>query len=260
MLHSICHASLGIIGGADGPTAIFITGTVSLQTLGMWVLGAVLAYLIGSLDFGILLSKKLYKDDIRTHGSGNAGTTNMLRTFGGKAAGLTVLGDLGKGAAATLLGRFLAGLTSADPEAALVGAYIAAFCAVIGHLWPVWFHFKGGKGVATAAGAILATAPPVLLALAVVFFAEFFMFRMTSLCSITVAALYPVFTALYCWYRGADLAFPTVCAAILGALVIWMHRSNIRRLRNGTEYKFDLGKLFKKDKQDGVDPDHQDKK
>lgn len=251
MLHSICHASLGIIGGADGPTAIFITSSFSWPTVGMWVLGAVLAYLIGSLDFGILLSKKLYKDDIRTHGSGNAGSTNMLRTFGGKAAGLTVLGDLGKGAVATLLGRFLVTLVSQDPEAALVGAYIAAFCAVIGHLWPVWFHFKGGKGVATAAGAILATAPPVLLALAVVFFAEFFAFRMTSLCSITVAALYPVFTALYCWHRGADIAFPTVCAAILGGLVIWMHRSNIQRLRSGTEYKFDLDKLFHKEKKDG---------
>ena len=74
---------VGIIGGADGPTAIFVTTIISWPTIGMWLLGAVLAYLVGSLDFGILVSKKMYKDDIRTHGSGNAGTTNMLRTFGG---------------------------------------------------------------------------------------------------------------------------------------------------------------------------------
>ena len=228
---SFAQGSIGIIGGADGPTAIFITTQVSWPTVGMWALGAVLAYLIGSLDFGIMVSRRMYRDDIRAHGSGNAGTTNMLRTFGGKAAGLTILGDLGKGAVATLLGRFLVTLVNLNPEAALVGAYISAFCAVLGHLWPIWFHFKGGKGVATAAGAILATAPPVVLALAVVFAIEFFAFRMMSLCSITAAALYPVFTAL--------------CAAVMGGLVIWMHRSNIQRIRNGTEYKFDLSKFGK---------------
>ena len=239
------QASIGIIGGADGPPPIFVTTRFSWPTIGMWLLGGVLAYLIGSLDFGIMVSKRMYKDDIRTHGSGNAGTTNMLRTFGGKAAGLTIIGDLGKGAIATLLGRFLVTLVNLNPEAALVGAYISAFCAVLGHLWPIWFHFKGGKGVATAAGAILATAPPVVLALAVIFVIEFLMFRMMSLCSITAAALYPVFTALYAWYRGGDILFTTLCAAIMGGLVIWMHRSNIQRIRNGTEYKFDLSKFGK---------------
>ena len=125
-----------------------------------------------------------------------------------------------------------------DPALGVYGAYLAAFCAVCGHLWPIWFHFKGGKGVATAAGAILATAPLVVLALAVVFFALAFSTRIVSLSSVTVAALYPVFTFFYSGWMGYDVAFTTFCAAVMGGLVIWMHRANIKRLLNGTEYKF----------------------
>lgn len=177
--------SLGIIGGADGATAAFVFGVfVTGPDPKFWVmlaLGGVLAYLLGSVDFGILVSKYLYHDDIRTHGSGNAGSTNILRTFGLKAALLTALGDIGKGAVSTLLGRFIVEWGTGDPALGVYGAYLAAFCAVCGHLWPIWFHFKGGKGVATAAGAILATAPLVVLALAVVFFALAFSTRIVSL-------------------------------------------------------------------------------
>ena len=120
----------------------------------------------------------------------------------------------------------------------LIPGYLAAIGAVCGHLWPVWFGFKGGKGVAVAAGAILASQPVVVAGLVVVFFTLAFATRIVSLASITVAVLYPVFTALWCWYRGGVIWFPTLCAAIMGVLVIWMHRANIRRLCNGTEYKF----------------------
>ena len=228
--------TLGIIGGADGPTAVFVTGAPIAVLLWLAV-AAVTAYLLGSIDFGIIVSKCLYKDDIRNHGSGNAGSTNILRTFGKKAALLTVIGDIGKGALATLLGRFLLS-HFVHSMFGIYGAYLAAFCAVCGHLWPIWFKFKGGKGVATAAGAILATAPPVVLALAVVFFATFFLSRMVSLCSILAAVAYPIFTALWSWYNGYDVGFTTFCAAVMAALVIWMHRSNIQRIKNGTEYKF----------------------
>lgn len=204
---------------------------------GLLVLALVQAYLLGSLDFGIIVSKYLYHDDVRGHGSGNAGTTNILRTFGKKAAALALAGDMGKGVLATLLGRALLGAL-AGPQYGLYGAYAAAIAAVCGHLWPVWFGFKGGKGVATAAGAILATQPIVVAALAVVFFALAFTTRIVSLSSIAVAVLYPVFTALWCWHIQYDVWFPTVCAAGMGALVIWMHRGNIKRLLNGTEYKF----------------------
>lgn len=236
---------MGIIGGADGPTAVYVACDVPL-VLFLWLaVAAVAAYLLGSLDFGIIVSKLLYKDDIRNHGSGNAGTTNILRTFGPKAALLTVLGDIGKGALATILGRFLLS-HFIHANFGVYGAYLAAFCAVCGHLWPIWFKFKGGKGVATAAGAILATAPTVVLALAVVFFTTFFISHMVSLSSILAAVAYPIFTALWSMYKGYNVGFTTVCALIMALLVIWMHRSNIQRIKNGNEYKFDLNKKKKK--------------
>ena len=232
---------MGVIGGADGPTAVFVssvTGTgFTWSAVIFLLLAALQAYLLGSVDFGIIVSKFIYHDDIRNHGSGNAGTTNILRTFGKKAAAMTVIGDIGKGVVATILGRLLLE-TFCGQQFGAYGAYLAAFCAVCGHLWPVWFGFKGGKGVATATGAILATAPAVVLPLAVVFFGVAFTSKMVSLSSITAAALYPVFTALYSWYKGYNVLFTTCCAAVMAALVIWMHRENIKRLRNGTEYKF----------------------
>ncbi len=237
-------STMEIIGGADGPTAVFVTAGMPWQGIAWLAVSAVIAYLLGSLDFGIIVSKLLYRDDIRNHGSGNAGTTNILRTFGPKAALLTVIGDIGKGALATVLGRFLLS-HFVHPVFGVYGAYLAAFCAVCGHLWPIWFKFKGGKGVATAAGAILATAPTVVLALAVVFFVTFFISHMVSLSSILAAVAYPIFTALWSMYKGYSVGFTTVCALIMAALVIWMHRSNIQRLKNGTEYKFDLSKKKK---------------
>ena len=199
---------------------------------------AAAAYLLGSIDFGVVVSRRVYREDVRSKGSGNAGATNMLRTYGKAAAALTLAGDLGKGVLAVALGRLLFGLCTVSPEWAVYGGYVAAIFAVCGHLWPVWFGFKGGKGVAVAAGAILATEPVVLLALAVVFFALAFATRIVSLSSVTVAALYPVFTALWSWYTGRSVWFTTLCALVMGLLVIWMHRANIQRLKNGTEYKF----------------------
>ena len=203
-----------------------------------YLLVALGSYLLGSVSLSIYMSRKMYGGDVRSKGSGNAGATNMLRTYGKAAAALTLAGDLGKGVLAVALGRLLFGLCTVSPEWAVYGGYVAAIFAVCGHLWPVWFGFKGGKGVAVAAGAILATEPVVLLALAVVFFALAFATRIVSLSSVTVAALYPVFTALWSWYTGRSVWFTTLCALVMGLLVIWMHRANIQRLKNGTEYKF----------------------
>lgn len=199
---------------------------------------AAVAYLLGSIDFGVVVSRLVYHEDVRSKGSKNAGATNMLRTYGKTAAALTLAGDLGKGVLAVVVGRLLFGLCVASPDWAVYGGYVAAIFAVCGHLWPVWFGFKGGKGVAVAAGAILATEPVVLLALAVVFFALAFATRIVSLASVTVAALYPVFTALWSWYTGRIVWVTTLCALVMGLLVIWMHRGNIQRLKNGTEYRF----------------------
>lgn len=230
--------SLGIIGGADGPTRIFVSGAPLWLSLLTGLLCMAQAYLLGSIDFGVVVSRLLFHEDIRSKGSGNAGTTNILRTYGKKAAALTLAGDMGKGVLAVLIGRLLFGLLLPGSSAALDGGYLAAIAAVCGHLWPVWLGFKGGKGVAVAAGAILATQPVVVAALAVVFFTLAFTTRIVSLSSVTVAVLYPIFTALWCWWKGYAIAFPTGCAVVMAALVIWMHRSNIQRLLNGTEYKF----------------------
>lgn len=230
--------AIGVIGGADGPTAVFVSGSPILLCLPWLAAVAVIAYLLGSLNFGILISRCFYRDDVRKHGSGNAGSTNILRTYGKKAAVLTLLGDMGKGVLAVVLGRALVSYAMGSSALGLYGGYVAAIFAVLGHLWPIWFGFKGGKGVAVAAGAILASNPVMFLALALVFFGFALTTRIVSLSSIMAAACYPIFTALYSWYKGHSILFVTVCTGIMAALVIWMHRSNIKRLLNGTEYKF----------------------
>ncbi len=237
MLHIL--TTLGVIGGADGPTAILVSGGGALVPAG-FVLTCLVGYLLGSIDFGILISKHLYHDDIRSHGSGSAGMTNMLRTFGKKAAALTALGDVLKGVLAARLGEWIFALLVPQLEP-VCGAYLGGVLAVIGHLFPVFFHFKGGKGVLCAAGAIITTEPVIVLILVVVFCVPFLITRIVSLGSIAAAVAYPICTlalGLYFGYNAQTLAFSTFVALIMAALVIWMHRSNIRRLREGTEYRF----------------------
>ena len=237
MLHFL--TTLGVIGGADGPTAVLVSGGGALVPVG-FVLACLVGYLLGSIDFGILISKHLYHDDIRTHGSGSAGMTNMLRTFGKKAAALTALGDVLKGVAAARLGEWIFVLLVPQLEP-VCGAYLGGVLAVIGHLFPVFFHFKGGKGVLCAAGAIIATEPLIVLILVVVFGIPFLATRIVSLGSIAAAVAYPICTlalGLYFGYNTQTLAVSTFAALIMAALVIWMHRSNIQRLRAGTEYRF----------------------
>ena len=159
---------------------------------------AVQAYLLGSIDTGILVSKFLYHDDVRKYGSGAAGMTNMLRTFGKKAAALTAFGDVLKGVLAVCIGRWLFTLmpesTTLSPYLAV---YLAAIFAIIGHLKPLYFGFKGGKGVLVAGGTILAIQPVLIPFLAVIFLACLLPTGMVSLGSVTMAALYPVLTILY---------------------------------------------------------------
>ena len=131
------------------------------------VLTAAGGYLLGSILFGVLISKVMYNDDVRNHGSGNAGMTNVLRTYGKLPAVFTTLGDVGKSVAAVNLGRFIFGALLSGTGAAwqnpldpVCGAYLAAIFCMIGHSRPIFFGFKGGKGVLVGAGAALATEPP----------------------------------------------------------------------------------------------------
>ena len=200
------------------------------------------AYLLGSVDTGILISKYLYHDDVRNHGSGAAGMTNMLRTFGKKAAALTAAGDVLKGVAAVCIGRWLFNYLPAEGSVSpYLGVYISAILAVVGHLKPLYFGFKGGKGVLVAGGAILAIQPILLPFLALIFLACLIPTGMVSLGSVTMAAAYPVLTLVYCLVKGYDVGDAVVCvvgALIMGVMVIYMHRSNIQRIREGKEYRF----------------------
>lgn len=206
-------------------------------------LDSLVGYLLGSILFGVLVSKSMFNDDVRTHGSGSAGMTNVLRNYGKLAAAITVLGDVGKSVAAANLGRILfASLIGTDAVLAPVcGAYLAAIFCMIGHSRPLFFGFKGGKCVLVGAGAALSISPLICLVLLGVFFVQFAFSRIVSLGSIMVAALFPVVTFIY-WLRlGANLPtllFSTLCCVIMATMVIWLHRSNIERLKNGTEYRF----------------------
>lgn len=213
-----------------------------LRILAACLLAAAQGYLLGGIVFGILISKCFFHDDVRTHGSGSAGMTNMLRNYGKWAGVGTAVGDIGKSVLAVFIGRWL--FAALLPDVGLepmCGAYLAAIFAVLGHTAPPFFGFKGGKGVLVGAGAALATEPLVCLVLLVIFLVEFFITRIVSLGSIILAALYPVATLCFWAWQGANLPsmlFIGVCTAITGAMVIYMHRSNIQRLRNGTEYRF----------------------
>ena len=213
-----------------------------MTTILIVLAAAAQAYLLGSVDTGILISKYLYHDDVRSHGSGAAGMTNMLRTFGKKAAAMTAAGDVLKGVAAVCIGRWLFGFL---PDNAAVspylGVYMTAILAVVGHSKPIYFGFKGGKGVLVAGGAILAIQPILLPFLAAIFLLCLVPTGMVSLGSITMAASYPVLTLIYGLIRGLPAGDLIVCvagAAVMAVMVIWMHRTNIQRIREGKEYRF----------------------
>ena len=200
------------------------------------VLILIAAYLLGSIPFGYLIVRAKEGGDVRETGSGGTGATNVTRRAGKKAGLITLLLDAAKGVAAVLLARWLA---SGDFG---VNWWVAAAAvlAVVGHCFPVWLGFRGGKGVATGVGVFLALSPlAVAIALAVFVFVVW-MTRYVSLGSITATAVFPLCVWLLSLYvkPSASLA-PVMTAAILGGVVIiFMHRANINRLLAGTESKF----------------------
>lgn len=199
------------------------------------VLTAICSYLLGSLSFAIIVTKLCKGTDIRSFGSGNAGMTNVLRTYGPKYAALTFLGDFLKGVAAVFLGRFIFSfLTSAPP---VIGAYIAGMAVVLGHMFPIYYHFKGGKGVLTSASIILIIDPPVCGIIFLVFLLVVAISRYVSLGSISAAVALPI--ATFFTHEASQNAplVSTLFAVVLGGIVVYMHRGNIKRLLGGTESK-----------------------
>lgn len=192
------------------------------------------AYLLGSVDTGILVSKYLYHDDVRTHGSGAAGMTNMLRTFGKKAAALTAAGDVLKGVVAVCLGRWLFGHLPADAAVSpYLGVYLAAILAVVGHSKPIYFGFKGGKGVLVGAVMLAFFDWRVFGIAFLLFVLAVALTKWISLGSILGAISFPITTWVF--YRDPVL---TAMALGMAAVVVFMHRSNIGRIIHGKENKF----------------------
>ena len=193
------------------------------------VIWAVLGYLLGSVPFGIVITRALGLGDLRKIGSGNIGATNVLRTGHKGAALATLLLDSGKGAIAVLLARWLGGETA---------AVMAGAGALLGHCFPVWLGFKGGKGVATFFGTLLAAAWPVGMAAGAIWLAMFFIFRLSSLAGLTAAALAPIL-ALFVFDRPYPIA---VMALVMAVLIFIRHKDNIGRLLRGEEPRSGVGK------------------
>lgn len=187
-----------------------------------WLL-AILAYLLGSLSFAILLSRVFGTVDPRAEGSGNPGATNMLRVAGKRLAILTLLGDLLKGLLPVLVARLL-GLDL--QEQAWVG-----LAAVLGHLYPLYFNFRGGKGVATAAGMLLGLYPPAALLALSAWVLTFYLTRTSSLASLIAT---PLTLPLLAWQQPAAL----LPMSALCGLIVWRHRGNLRDLFAGRERHF----------------------
>ncbi len=190
----------------------------------MFMFGLVIAagYLIGSVSAAIIVARCLHLPDPRSHGSGNPGATNMLRIGGKKAGVLALLGDLLKGVLPVLLAKWLA-----TPDAVVAATGLATF---LGHLYPVFFGFRGGKGVATTLGVALGLYWPVGLAALGAWLLVAFLFRISSLAALVATLLIP----FYFWWLRPEPAFVLV-SILITALLYWRHRSNIRNLINGTE-------------------------
>ncbi len=210
------------------------------------LLSAVFSYLLGSFNSAILVVRLLKHKDVRDYGSHNAGLTNTLRCFGKGCAALTLLGDMGKGILAVFLSRGICmlldtGLT-AQNDVHFIG-YIAGIFAILGHVFPLYYHFKGGKGVLVGVSVFLGIDWKVFLCLIVIFAIVLVISKYVSLGSIVASACCPPLTFLLQYLQRGDLPLwylwlNTGLAALMALWVIWMHRSNIQRLRAGSENKF----------------------
>lgn len=201
----------------------------------------IIAYVLGSIPSAVWIGKKYYGIDIREHGSKNAGTTNMLRVLGKKAALPVFVLDFFKGFTAVVIINLL----KADAEISVAWLInlkiLAVFCAVIGHIFPIFANFKGGKGVATMVGAVMGINPPVVLLCFAVWIVVFMLSNYVSLASMTAGCAFPVLVLISqstWWMRTDDVSVAYIIFSfVVAILLIWTHRKNIGRLRAGTESK-----------------------
>lgn len=199
---------------------------------------AVIAYLIGSLNMAIIISKFHKSKDIRDFGSGNAGMTNMLRTFGRRAATWTFIGDFTKGALTVFIARYIGEIQNLSFDI----AYVAALFVVLGHIYPLYFKFKGGKGISAALGAMFVLNWVTFVTIAIGIIPMVFIIKIVSAVCLCGASLYPVLNFVVLWLGERNMVTEvipyTILAELMAALVFYAHRENIARLRSGTEHTF----------------------
>ena len=220
-----------------------------LKTVIAAVSVAIISYLLGSLNFAIIVTRAMAGKDIRNFGSGNAGMTNVLRTVGIPAAALTAVGDLGKGILSALAGEWIFSIVAKDiVETGILrdflngGMYVGIIFALLGHLFPLYYNFKGGKGILVCGGAILIMDWRVFLSILALFVIFFIFTKIVSVGSIIATIGFPTFTCIYQIidnkFTPTEITINTLLAAGVAAVVIVMHRENIKRLINGTENRF----------------------
>lgn len=227
---------------------LFPEGIKAFVLFGSLLLVLLASYLLGSINSAILISKLIYKEDIRTKGSGNGGMTNMLRSFGGKAALMTLAGDLLKTAISIFLAGFVFGFGYVHGISVQGFCYCAGLFAVLGHVFPLYYGFKGGKGVLVTSTMALILTPIPFLMLFVLFVVIVAGSKYVSLGSVCVAMLYPVllhgtFAVFFESQMDGLIALSTI---ILACLIVWCHRENLKRIGEKKENKLS----FKKNKND----------
>ena len=213
--------------------------------MAVYIIMAIIAYLIGSVNFSVIFSKKFAGFDVREKGSGNAGSTNMLRSVGKKAAALTLVCDVLKGVVAIVIAIIVGNVVQDSNKELLL--QIAGIAVVLGHTFPIFFQFKGGKGVATSLGILLMSNWQIGLICLVFALVLMALTRMVSLGSCAAAVLFPVLTLFINDHytvltEGKQGSTYLVYSIIMAVIVLFNHRSNIKRILNGTENKLSFKK------------------
>ena len=213
----------------------------------IYIIIAIISYLIGSVNFSVILSKKIAGFDVREKGSGNAGSTNMLRSVGKGAAALTLICDVLKGVVAIGIAILLGNMVQDSNKELLL--QIAGIMVIVGHTYPIFFGFKGGKGVATSLGVLLLSNWQIGLICLVFALVMMALTRMVSLGSCTAAVLFPVLTLFINQHytvltEGKNGNVYFIYSVILAAIVLFNHRENIKRIYDGTEHRLGAKKII----------------
>ena len=226
MLHFFLRYELGFMG----LIGYFWKNIPIIPSMLLVLLYVLIPYLLGSINTAILVSGRLYNDDVREHGSGNAGFTNVMRTYGKKAAGITFAGDILKTVLAVLVGWCVFGYLT---------AYIAGFACFLGHIYPVFYRFKGGKGVLCLAAILLMLDWRIFLTLVVVFVGIVMATKFISAGSVICAMMFPLMLNRL---NDTGIYMIEFVAIAIAVIVVIKHRENLKRIFNGTESKFKIKK------------------